>query len=462
MLNWLINHLLLILLFLAVFTVFSYSTRGERPLHNILAWLLFAFLVPYIAIPLFLLVGQRKLRWMPQKTMTMETRPCTQNNSGRHSMENLLSTYGVPPATHNNQVNLLSDGVVAYEKIMQLFQNAKESILISTYRITDDEVGNKIIELLTQKARAGIRIYLLIDTVGGFMMFPRRKLKLLKQAGGSVRYIMPLFHTPFKGHANLRDHRKIIIIDGHSAIIGSINLATEYLGPTPYKKRWCDISMLIEGGAVNALLSIFESDWQFAAAYKESKTYTRPTVSSEKYGNAVLQIVASGPDLVGDNLYDAILSEIYNAKKSIHIVTPYFVLDESLQKALLLAIRRGVEVNIILPKHSNHPLTDWVRAIDVRKLHEEGAKIWLYTPTMLHAKVILFDNTVAILGSANFDLRSLLLNFEVSCFIYSDPEIQEISNWSQSVLTNCILYKPSASQMKIMLEYMMQILKPLS
>ena len=462
MLNWIIDHLLLTLLFLVVFTIFSYTTRGERPLHNILAWLLFAFLVPYVAILLFLIVGQRKLRWIPQKNVTMDTHPCKKNPSGTHSMENLLSTYGVPPPTYNNKTSLLSDGVVAYDKIVELFQNAKESILISTYRVTDDEVGDSIVKLLTQKAQQGVRVYLLIDTVGGFMQFPRRKLKLLKQAGGSVRYIMPLFHTPFKGHANLRDHRKMMIIDGQYGIVGGMNLAKDYLGPTPYEKRWCDISMLIEGGAVNALLSIFESDWQFAAAYQESKNYTRPVVSTEKCGNAELQIVASGPDLMGDNLYDAVLSEIYDASQSIHIVTPYFVLDECLQKALLLAVRRGVDVNIIVPVHSNHPLTDAVRAVDVRKLHDEGAKIWFYQPTMLHAKVMLFDNTVAILGSANFDLRSLLLNFEISCFMYSQPEIQDISSWIQSILANCLLHTPNASRTRIAFEYMMQILKPLS
>ncbi|MSP53339.1 MAG: hypothetical protein EXR81_03700 [Gammaproteobacteria bacterium] len=462
MLDWIIIHFLLIFLFLVVFTLFSYSTGGERPLHNILAWLLFAFLVPYIAIPLFLIIGQRKLRWIPQKNITMDTHSCKKNLSGSHSMEYLLNTYGVPPATHNNKVTFLHDGIIAYDKIMQLFQDAQESILISTYRITDDSVGNNIVKLLTQKAQQGIRVYLLIDSVGGFMQFPRRKLKLFKQAGGSVRYIMPLFHTPFKGHVNLRDHRKIMIIDGQHGIVGGMNLAKDYLGPTPYAKRWCDISMLIEGGAVNALLSIFESDWQFAAAYKETKTYTRPAVSTAKCGNAELQIVASGPDLMGDNLYDAVLSEIYEATQSIHIVTPYFVVDECLQKALMLAIRRGVEVNIIIPKHSNHPLTDAVRVVDIRKLHDEGAKIWFYTPTMLHAKVMLFDNTIAILGSANFDLRSLLLNFEISCFIYSEPEIQEISNWIQSVLSKCIHHKPSESHTRIFLEYMAQILKPLS
>jgi cardiolipin synthase len=462
MLDWIITHFLMTFSFLVIFTIFSYSTHGERPLHNILAWLLFAFLVPYIAIPLFLIVGQRKLRWIPQKNVTMNIHLRKKNICGSHSMENLLSTYGVPPATHNNKVTLLSDGIVAYNKIVQLFENAQESILISTYRITDDEVGDSIVKLLTQKALRGIRVYLLIDTVGGFMQFPRRKLKPLKQAGGSVRYIMPLFHTPFKGHANLRDHRKIMIIDGQYGIVGGMNLANDYLGPAPDAKRWCDISMLIEGGAVNALLSIFESDWQFAAAYKETKTYTRPAISTAKCGNAELQIVASGPDLIGDNLYDAVLSEIYAATQAIHIITPYFVLDESLQKALMLAVRRGINVNIIVPAHSNHPLTDAVRAVDIRKLHDEGAKIWFYTPTMLHAKVILFDNTLAILGSANFDLRSLLLNFEVSCFIYSKPEIQEISDWIHSILAKCTHHTPSGSHTRIAFEYMMQIIKPLS
>jgi len=462
MLEWIITNFLLTLLFLVMFTIFSYTTRGERPLHNILAWLLFAFLMPYIAIPLFILIGQRKLRGIPQKTITMDTTQCTKNLSGTHSTENLLSTYGVPAPTDNNKVTLLSDGIVTYSTIIDLFKNAKKNILISTYRIHNDQVGNAIVKLLTEKAQQGIQVYLLIDTVGGFMMFPRHKLKPLKKAGGDVRYIMPLFHTPFRGHANLRDHRKIIVVDGIYGMVGGINLGKEYLGPTPYKKRWRDLAMLMEGGAVNALISVFESDWQFAAAYKESKSYTRPAVSTEKFGNATLQVVASGPDLVGDNLYDAVLSEIYDAIESIYIVTPYFIIDESLKKAFLLAARRGVNVNIILPRHSNHPSADLMRAVDIRKLAEEGVKIWFYTPGMIHAKVMLFDNTLAIIGSANFDLRSLLVNFEISCFIYSSNEIQEIFQWIKLILTQCNHHTPSASRLRIMFEYLMQILKPLS
>jgi len=452
-------HLIIIIAFIICFVIFVFVTRGRRPIANILAWLFFMFLIPYLGIPLFLIIGQRKLNWILDKKRQI----CHEQEGSidyQNRIEHLLGTFNTMVATANNHVELLADGSKTYELIIQKIKDAKASILISTYRLTDDEVGNAIVKLLIEKAKQDIQVCLLLDTIGSFMMFPRKKLKPLRKAGGSVRYIMPLFHTPFRGRVNLRDHRKIMVFDGHDAIVGGMNLAKNYMGPTPYAKRWLDLNLFIQGGAVKDLVSIFESDWQFAASNMEFKNYQRPQMSHSHTGVSRIQTVASGPDTIGDPLYDAVISSIYNAKRSIYIVTPYFILDDALQKAFMIAIRRGIDVNIIIPHHSNHRIADLVRSISIRKLHTQGAKIWLHQK-MIHAKAMIFDDTLAIVGSANLDLRSLLLNFEISCFLYSKTEINLVQQWAEQLLPDCKTRFKKQKLLKMWLEDAMQLLKPL-
>jgi cardiolipin synthase len=447
--------------FFICFVLFVFFTRGRRPISNILAWLFFIFLVPYVGIPLFLTIGQRKLGWLLVKKRLMFNKQRDQLKKDKDNpLEHLLEALGTLPTTYNNSVQLLADGVAAYNCMIEHIQSAKESILISTYRLGKDEVGAAIVNLLIEKAKSGVQVCLLLDTIGSLFMFPRRKLKPLRKAGGAVRYIMPLLHTPFRGRVNLRDHRKIMIIDAHSAIVGGMNLAKEYIGPTVYKKRWTDLSLLISGDAVADLISVFESDWKFAASRMEHKSYQRPVLQQIQTGNAVIQMVASGPDTIGDVLYDAVISSIYDAQQSITIITPYFVLDDGLQKAFMIAIRRGVRLNIIIPRKSNQHMADRVRAISLRKLHQEGAHIYFYKK-MIHAKCFIFDEKLVITGSANLDLRSLLLNFEISCFLYSRDEVLKIKAWADSLLNDCStnFKKPTIGRMLV--EDAAQLIKPL-
>ena len=460
MLSLTLFHIFLVLLFLFSFIAFVFITRGRRPISNILAWLFFMFLVPYVGIPLFIILGQRKLGWIIDKKRLMHNEQHEDASKFKNPVEHLLNTFGVHAPTQNNTVKLLADGVEAYQMIIEKIKQAEESILISTYCIINDEVGCTVVEALTEKAQQGVQVCLLLDTIGSLFKFPHRKLRPLRKAGGCVRYIMPLLHTPFRGRVNLRDHRKIMIFDGRDAIMGGMNLAMDYMGPTADPKRWTDLSLLIEGDAVSDLLSVFESDWKFAATNSEFKSYQRPSLKQPKAGSAILQMVASGPDTIGDSLYDAVISSIYSAQKSITIVTPYFIIDDALQKAFMIAIRRGLNVTLIIPKVSNHRLTDLVRAISIRKLRDEGAHVHRYNK-MIHAKCMIFDDNVAIVGSANLDLRSLLLNFEISCFIYSKPDIEKVIQWANGLLANSSTHFDKVSLGRMWLEDAAQLVKPL-
>jgi cardiolipin synthase len=258
----------------------------------------------------------------------------------------------------------------------------------------------------------------------------------LLEAGGQVAFFMPMIHWPFRGRANLRNHRKMIICDKQTAIIGGMNLASEYMGPQESISRWQDLSLLVQGPVIDHITDIFKSDWKFA-----SKTalgnYSTSRQTQKQGPNGVTQLVASGPDVRNDSFRNAVLTAIFRANRRVFIVTPYFVPDDLVLEALCIAVRRGVDVSIITPKKSNHRLADLVREGYLTRVQDVGAGIWFYEPRMLHAKAILVDDTIAIIGSANMDMRSLLLNYEVALCLYDSDAIRHLETWIQELMADC-------------------------
>ena len=236
------------------------------------------------------------------------------------------------------------------------------------------------------------------------------------------------FSTVF---SNLRNHRKSLIVDSREAIVGGMNIAKEYMGPVADPKRWIDLCVSIEGSSVQDVVDIFKSDWKFTTGQVIEPRTLESTKTSEKSA----QVVGSGPDVIGDPLYDSLLTLIYGATNRIWIGTPYFVPDESLAKALELAAKRGVNVQILLPKKSNHILADMARGTYLRQLSDAGCNV-TYSKKMLHAKAVIVDNECGLLGSANFDMRSLLLNFELGVFVWSKDEIQSLDSWFKNMFLN--------------------------
>jgi cardiolipin synthase len=218
------------------------------------------------------------------------------------------------------------------------------------------------------------------------------------------------------------------------AALGGRNFAVEYMGPTPRKKRWRDFGGIIEGPAVRVLEEIFMADWAFASGQPLAKLLQElPADPPPAAGESEVQIVASGPDVAGDPLYEGILSLVQQAEKSVWIVTPYFIPDEVLQRSLMVQARAGIDVRLVVPAKSNHALTDLARRHYLRDLRAAGAKVLFYQPGMNHAKMLLVDEHTALFGSANMDLRSLFLNFEVGTVTYSATEARAVAQWMQEV-----------------------------
>jgi cardiolipin synthase len=269
---------------------------------------------------------------------------------------------------------------------------------------------------------------------------------------------MPLLHVPFRGRSNLRNHRKIAVADGARAIVGGMNLAEEYMGPSPFAGRWLDVALRVEGSAAADLEAIFVEDWAFA----DGERLTAPSRSDAPgRGTAPVRVVASGPDVATDTLYDAILFALFSATERILIATPYFVPDEALFRALTLACRRGVDVRIVVPVPSNHLTADLAGATYLRAIERVGGSVRPYVAGMLHAKVIVIDRALAMVGSANLDMRSLFLNYEVMAVTYGEREIDLLARWHEGVVATCALRMTPAGRGRAVAEDVGRLLGPL-
>ena len=426
--NWLIAHFLSSFGFVLALAFLSHLLRERRSPTSTLAWLIAILFIPYIGVPLYLILGGRKMirKAGTKANLSVEN----QNSPGDVDVGHapLFETGdGIFPASAHNHISLIPEGEQAFRTIIDLIHNAERTIYIATFILGKDETGRAIVRALAEKASQGVKVFLLLDALGS-VRISRKFLSQLTAAGGEVAFFMPMIHWPFRGRANLRNHRKLIVCDHTTAVIGGMNLASEYMGPRSTMDHWQDLSLLIQGPVVDHATDIFRSDWSFAANTElECKSTAKPALESKPDGLA--QLIASGPDVRYDSLRNAILTSVFKAKHRIWIVTPYFIPDEFLLEALCIAGRRGVDVSITIPERSNHRLADLAREGYLSRIQEVGAGVWLYEPRMLHAKAILVDNTLAIVGSANMDMRSLLLNYEVALCIYDTQLINLLENW---------------------------------
>jgi cardiolipin synthase len=373
----------------------------------------------------------------------------------------LLNSYGVPPTSAGNRVELITSGVDAYERVMRLIEEARSTIHITTYILGRDEGSLALVEALTRRAAAGVAIRLLLDDLGSWRI-RRRHLTQLTNAGAQVAYFMPMLHIPFRGRANLRNHRKVVVVDSRIAVAGGMNLAWPYIGPPSSVGLWRDLCVVVEGPAVSELETLFASDWRFTTGQDPPMAIGFGTDAGlARMESSVVQVVASGPDVAGDPLYESLLALIFAAQDRIWIVTPYYVPDEMLARALSLAARRGVDVRLIVPERSNHVTADLARAGYLRDLHEAGGRILLYTPVMLHAKAVIVDDQIAVIGSANMDMRSLFLNYEVALYVSSPVEVAEVATWARSLMADARLELPTPGWAIELSENVVRLLSPL-
>lgn len=437
--NGLLPHLLTVVGFLlAVFAIARLMSERKQP-GNTFAWLFAIAFVPYIGVPLYLLFGGRKIRKLAERKARLQpVSPGTvtvPENAGFAAR--VFTRDGACPPIGGNRVRFLTTGEDSFATLEQGLNDARESIHIMTFILGRDLVGQRLVRLLARKAREGVKVRLLLDALGclrtsGSFCDP------IREAGGEVVRFMPMMPLQTRGSANLRNHRKIAVFDHRLAAVGGRNLAIEYMGPTPLKRRWRDLGAVIEGPAVRQIEEVFLADWAFASEQDLDQLRTElPAAWPESAGSASLQVVASGPDVAGDPLYEGILSLVQQAQRSVWIATPYFIPDEVLQRSLMVQARAGLDVRVVVPARSNHPITDLARRHHLRELQQAGVQVLLYQPGMLHAKLLFVDGETVLFGSANMDLRSLFVNFEIGLVSYSPAEAAAMHSWFGEVFTLC-------------------------
>lgn len=437
--HWFLTHEAVSIATSALVLLFSISLlRQRRPTGNLIAWLLAIVFIPYLGIPLYLIIGGRKL---------------PRSLRGKRLDNEPARRVDDPAPSSLHSVDWLDEGVLAYDNFLAQIRGAKRSIRIITFVLSNDDVGRSLVQALIERARQGLEVRLLIDDLLRFHA-PRALLRELVSAGARVERFMPLFHLPFRGQNNLRNHRKIAVFDGERAIVGGMNLGREYLGPTADPARWRDLSLLVSGAAVVELDAVFRADWQFACGECLSVPARQPA------GEITVRVVPSGPDAASDPIYDADLSAIFRAERRIWIATPYFVPDEVLMRALLIAVRRGVEVRILTPERSNHRLSDFAGSSCLRDLSAAGAIIQRFRK-MMHAKALLVDDSLCVVGSANFDMRSLFLSYEIALFFSGSAEVERLRQWFAASFGECSLGPPRAGLVRGALDDLARLVAPL-
>lgn len=439
------GHLLSMVGLLCAVLLFSRVNTEARHPGATMAWLLGMIFVPYIAIPFFLLFGGRKVQRLARRKKSLELQPHDSPGPAEGigtPAETILCLEGTPPASKGNAVEMLPGSVATYHRMIEMIRGAKTSINIATFILKRDEIGRKFVRELTQKAREGVEVRLLLDSLGCFFS-KGRFLNEFRAAGGKVGVFMPMLPVQRRWSANLRNHRKIFVVDEKIAMVGGRNISREYFGPVVHRRQWRDFSMVIEGPAVASLLEIFAADWEFATDEPaEDVMHRRYPNDFPPAGDVLLQTVASGPDVPNDPFYEAVLAAMFQARKRVWIVTPYFLPEEMIFRSLKTLARLGREVCIILPKKSDRTLVDLARRYYIRELQRAGAKVYLYRDRMVHTKLLLIDDETVAVGSPNMDPRSLYLNYEIAVFVYNRAKARQVYRHCEELIAGSTLYIP--------------------
>lgn len=329
------------------------------------------------------------------------------------------------PLTSNNQVQLLSNGEEKFPEVLKALENAKHHIHIEYYIYEDDETGRSIEKILIQKAKEGVEVRFIYDDFGSSSI-RKNLVKRLRENGVNAFPFYKIKLIKFANRLNYRNHRKIIVIDGKISFVGGINISDKYDNSRSGNNLfWRDMHLKIEGDATAILQHIFIGDWNYCANKKlnvTEKYFPKPELSLESLTN--IQIVSSGPDSDRPSIYYAIIKTIQSAKEEILLTTPYFIPGETIVDAMKMAALSGVKVKLLVPGISDSFLVNAAAKSYYTQLLKAGVQIYLYQKGFVHAKTMVADRSVAMVGTANLDYRSFDLNFEVNAIVY-DKEIAE-------------------------------------
>lgn len=410
---------LIVLLYLSGFLLALSSVFQSRTPQGTMAWMLALIFIPFLAVPIFLCFGKKRL----------ETYDIYEDElvEIRKSLEPALASFRskkTPPLpgdpAHNfneflcgNELRLLIDGQETFREMLRQIELARRYVFLQMYIFRTDKIGGVFADALARKARAGVEVYVLYERLG--IRMSKTVLGGMQAAGVFLGEFSPLRLN--KLQINFRNHRKLLIVDGEVGFFGGINIGDDYLGEYPNIGYWRDTNVRIRGPIVNLAQIDFVKDWKFS----QDKNITCNFAPPKSSGESRVVLLNSGPaEEKSHNLLQHI-ELFHSSRKRLWIANPYIVPPQGIIDALLIGCQRGIDLRIIVPANSDNPFVARAMEVYLERLVKAGVRVFKYAGGMLHQKVILIDDSLAVVGSSNLDFRSMYINFE-NAVITDDEE----------------------------------------
>lgn len=403
---------------LGLYLAFNALFQSRTP-QGALAWFVGLVGFPYLAVPLFVVFGRRRYHEENPSVTSVDEFPKYDVVKHKHEplgeFERFLQHTGFY-FTGNNKIDLLIDADQIYPSMFEALNSAKEYIILQVFIFRTDETGRKFAEVLMKKAREGVKVYVLYEKV--MIKMDATLLDEMREAGIHTGLFKPFTRNPW--HLNFRNHRKIMIIDGKIGFFGGINIGDDYVGKYPKIGHWRDTNVRIEGPSLIPAQLAFCKDWLGSQGSEPDIDWKH----GPSDGEANVLVFSSGP--IEEKPFCLLhhIALIDLARKKLWIANPYIVPPQSLIDALAMAALRGVDVRILVPSYSDNFLITAVADIYYQRLMDYGVKIFKYQAGFLHQKVMLVDDLLGVVGSANLDYRSMYINFEITT-VCSDPDFVE-------------------------------------
>jgi cardiolipin synthase A/B len=411
----------------------SHALLHKRDTRSAVAWVGFVWFVPVVGAILYVLLGINRIRRAAQALRPKKgvaalpplRRTGTSNVQLAPGAEHLRPQVALGdrmahrPALPGNKLEPFDGGAAAYPRMLAAIENGKTSITLCTYIFDNDSVGSRFVEALAAAAARGVQVRVLIDAIGA--RYSRRPIhRYLRQRGIRTELFLPTLRPGRQlAFINMRNHRKVLVIDGRLGFTGGMNIRDEFWHPsgTPAAR---DLHFSVEGPVVRHLQESFAEDWEFASGEALRGEIWFPELSDA--GPVVARGISDGPDEDFETVRWILLGALSLARRSVRVVTPYFLPDPGLITALNVTAMRGAEVDVILPERSNLPFVDWATRAQLWQNLVHGCRVFLTPPPFDHSKLVVVDESWALIGSANWDPRSLRLNFEFNVECY-DPAL---------------------------------------
>jgi cardiolipin synthase len=461
--------------FVLVAAMLVWVLMSKPDTTSAVAWCLLIFFLHFIGVFFFLVFGYQHVRRRLNRkrrhraryldppaprnyasfTTWIHQQPATPTDDRTANLAVLAEKLGASPVTEGNQVDFYDCGPPAFDAMIEAIRQAKHHIHLEFFIFNPDALGRRVRDELVLKAKQGVQVRFLYDAIGTRGL-SYRFLKPLHDAGGQTSAFLAISIWRRRLQINMRNHRKILVVDGEVGFVGGLNIGDEYMGIVSCFGYWRDTHIRIRGPAVHDLQRVFVEDWDFAADERISDADEPHYFKAQAAGGSFpLQIVDSGPDQDYKTIREVLFAAIMKAKRRLWIATPYFVPDAGLLDAVRLAAISGLDVRILFQLKPDRWLPYFAGRYYFPDIMAAGVKIYQYAQGMMHAKVLIIDDDFASVGTANFDNRSMFLNFEVNCLMYTPEAVRTLEamferDFSQSRLIDPTVFAKRSFGMQLL------------